>query len=167
MEFLKSLGFDPFMLGVQILNFLIIFYLLKRFLYKPVLNMVKQRENKISEGLKQAEDAAKTLEKALEEEKRILTKAQSASQALIEDAKLEAKQLSVLMEEDARTKTQKIIAEAMLQIDQETREVEKRLSEKTGNLARDILTKSLSGVFTKDEQKEIIKKVEKNIKNVD
>ena len=76
MDFLKNLGFDPVMLGAQILNFLIIFFLLKRFLYKPVLDMIKKREDVIKEGLKQSEEAKLNLEKTLLEEKRILTKAQ-------------------------------------------------------------------------------------------
>src|SRR3989344_4208301 len=90
MEFLQTLGFDPIMLGAQILNFLIILYLLKRFLYKPVLDIVKKRENKITQGLKDAEDAQKALDKALEEEKKILSKASENAKKIIENAKEEA-----------------------------------------------------------------------------
>ena len=55
MEILKTFGVDPIFLGAQIVNFLIIFYLLKRFLYKPVLGCLKTgRQN---QGLKQAEEA--------------------------------------------------------------------------------------------------------------
>ena len=75
MEILKNLGFDPVMLAAQIVNFLIILYLLKRFLYKPILEMLKKREDSIKEGLKQAEEARITLEKTLQEEKKILSKA--------------------------------------------------------------------------------------------
>ncbi|MBI2025879.1 MAG: F0F1 ATP synthase subunit B [Candidatus Levybacteria bacterium] len=164
MEFLKNLGFDPIMLGAQILNFLIIFYLLKRFLYKPVMDMIKKREDKITQGLKQAEVAAKTLEKALEDEKKILSKAQSQSQKIIEEARLQAGLLSAQIEESARAQTQKLISDAHSQIAQETLEAERRISEKTSDLAREILLKSLTGVFSQSEQKKIVEKAIKNIK---
>lgn len=167
MEFLKSLGFDPIMLGAQILNFLIIFYLLKRFLYKPVMDMVKKREDKITEGLKQAEIATKTLENALLMEKKILSKAQNESQKLIEDAKSQAQELSIQMEENAKAQTQKLISDAHSQIQQETAQVERRLSEKTSFLAREILAKSLSGIFSQGEQKKVVEKALKNIKKAD
>lgn len=167
MEFLKSLGFDPIMLGAQILNFLIIFYLLKRFLYKPVMDMVKKREDKITEGLKQAQEASQTLENALLMEKKILSKAQNESQKLIEDAKLQAQELSNQMEEHAKAQTQKLIADAHFQIQQETAQVERRLSEKTSLLAREILAKSLSGIFSQGEQKKVVEKALKNIKKAD
>jgi len=167
MEFLKSLGFDPIMLGAQILNFLIIFYLLKRFLYKPVMDMVKKREDKITEGLKKAQEAGLTLENALIGEKKILSKAQGESQKIIEDAKLQAQELSLQMEENAKAQTQRLISDARSQIQQETAEVEKRISEKTSLLAREILSKSLSGIFSQDEQKKVVEKALKNIKKAD
>src|SRR4030042_5711258 len=109
MEFLQQLGFDPIMVGAQILNFLIIFYLLKRFLYKPVLDMVKKREEKITQGLKDAEDGNKALEKALEEEKKILTKAQDNAKKIIEDAKTEAGILALDIENNSKAQTEKLI----------------------------------------------------------
>lgn len=167
MEFLKSLGFDPIMLGAQILNFLIIFYLLKRFLYKPVMDMVKKREDKITEGLRKAQEASQTLENALLMEKKILSKAQNESQKLIENAKSQAQELSNQMEENAKAQTQKLISDAHSQIQQETAQVERRLSEKTSLLAREILAKSLSGIFSQDEQKKVVEKALKNIKKAD
>ena len=152
------------MVGAQIINFLIIFYLLKKFLYKPVLGMLKKREDKIKEGLKQAEEARLTLEKTLEEEKKIFAKAHDEAKALVEDAKLQAVEASREIEENTKKQAEKILLDARAQIEQDTKRMEQELGEKISVLAEGMLEKSLQGVFGEKEQKQILSKALKNIK---
>ena len=46
---------DWFTVIAQVINFLILVWLLKRFLYKPVLNAIAEREKKIAAQLSDAE----------------------------------------------------------------------------------------------------------------
>src|SRR5271167_1404309 len=46
---------DWFTVGAQALNFIILVWLLKRFLYKPILNAVEARENRIAAELADAD----------------------------------------------------------------------------------------------------------------
>lgn len=48
------MGIDWFTLVAQILNFVILLFLLKRFLYRPVLDAIAQREQRIRDGLEKA-----------------------------------------------------------------------------------------------------------------
>jgi F-type H+-transporting ATPase subunit b len=164
MEILKTFGLDPILLGAQIINFLIIFYLLKRFLYKPVLGMLKVREDKIKEGIKQAEEARLTLEKTLEEEKKIFAKAHDEAKALVLDAKTQALEVSREVEENTKRQAEKILLDAKAQIEQDAKRMEQELGEKISVLAEKILEKSLQGVFGEKEQKQILEKAIKNIK---
>jgi F-type H+-transporting ATPase subunit b len=164
MEILKTFGLDPILLGAQIINFLIIFYLLKRFLYKPVLGMLKTREDKIKEGMKQAEEARLTLEKTIEEEKKILTKAHDEAKSLITDAKTQAIEVSREVEENTKKQAEKILVDARAQIEQDAKRMETELGEKISILAKDMLTKSLQGTIGEKEQKQIAEKAVKNIK---
>ena len=50
---------DWFTVGAQVLNFLILVWLLKHFLYKPILNAIDAREKRIASELADA-DAKKT-----------------------------------------------------------------------------------------------------------
>ena len=59
-----------FTVAAQIVNFLILVWLLKRFLYKPVLTVMNKRQQKIKDELEQAATLAKTAEK---EKKRYLS----------------------------------------------------------------------------------------------
>lgn len=166
MEILKNFGFDPVILVAQIINFLIIFYLLKRFLYKPVFDVLKKRQDTIADSLKQAEEIKITLEKTIEEEKKILLKAQDESKKIIDEAKLQATETAIAMEENTKRQTEKMILEAKQQIEFESKEVEKQITKKISVLASDMLTKSLEGVLNTKEQKQILEKSLKQIKKV-
>lgn len=51
---------DWFTVIAQIINFLVLVLLLRRFLYRPILNMMAERERKIAERLEQAEKQRET-----------------------------------------------------------------------------------------------------------
>jgi F-type H+-transporting ATPase subunit b len=46
---------DWFTVGAQVLNFLILVWLMKRFLYKPILNAIDAREKRIAKELADAD----------------------------------------------------------------------------------------------------------------
>src|SRR3989338_5144691 len=130
MEILNKFGFDPIMLAAQIVNFLIILYLLKRFLYKPVFKILKERQDKIEEGIKQTEKAQKTLEEAIGKETRILA--------------------------NAKTEVEGLINEAKAKISLESEIAEKKLSEHASALATSLLKKTLQDEIDKNGQRKIM-----------
>lgn len=164
MEIIKNFGLDPLLLGAQIINFLIIFYLLRRLLYKPILNLLKNRENTIKEGLQKAEEARKLMEKTLEEEKATLKKAQREASKLLEEAENQALENTRQSEEYAKNQAEKIIDEAKDQIAKETKDAKQKLSAYVGNLAMQFLQKGVRDFFDEKEQDEILTKAIKKLK---
>lgn len=164
MEIVKNFGLDPILLGAQIFNFLIVFFILKKFLYKPVLNVLKKRQITIKEGLKQAEDARIRLEKVVIEEKNILRNAQLQSKKIIEDARLESVGIARQMNIEAKKQTEKLLSDTKEQITRESIETEKRLALSTSKLAVTFLEKALKEFFSPKEQAEVISNALKEIK---
>jgi F-type H+-transporting ATPase subunit b len=163
MEIIKNFGLDPVLLGAQVVNFLIILFLLKKFAYKPILAILKKRQVTIKDGLKQAEEARIKLEKVVIEEKNILRQAQLQSKKIIEDAKQESIEITKQMNEDAKKQTEKMLTDAKEQILRESTEAEKRLAINTSKTAVAILEKALKEFFTTKEQGQIITKTLKKI----
>src|SRR3989338_10125474 len=112
MEIIKNFGLDPLVLGAQIINFLIIFFILKRFAYKPILDILKKRENSISEGLKQAEEGKKVLDEALGKEKKILQNVQKSAEKIIEDAKNQSIEIQKEARSEERRQVESMITTA-------------------------------------------------------
>lgn len=163
MEFLKDFGFNPVLLIAQIINFLIVLVVLKKFMYKPVMDMLNKRKTEIESGLKNAEEADKKLKEADEKESEILQKAHNQAEKIISDAKAEA--LLLKEESDSKTKieAEKILENARATITQETKDAEEALTQKVGHIAIVLLEKSLKGVFGEKEQEVIIKKATEQI----
>jgi len=115
---------DWFTMAAQLINFLVLVWLLKRFLYKPVLNAIDTRERQIRERLQQAQSlqteaaqqrdefTAKNAELAQQRDV-LLREAGSAAQAqreqLLEQARREAATLRTKLtqswQQDAQTMT--------------------------------------------------------------
>lgn len=166
MEILKNFGVNPLLLGAQIVNFLIIFFILKKFLYKPVLELLKKRQLIIKEGIKQAEESRVRLEKVVIEEKNILRQARVTAKKVIEDAKQESMELTKQMNNSAKKQTEKILKDATEQISKESQEAEKRLAVQASSLAISILEKALSEFFPAKEQEEVVSNALTKIKKI-
>ncbi|MEK6225723.1 MAG: F0F1 ATP synthase subunit B [Chloroflexota bacterium] len=74
----------PFWVLVSIVNFLVILYLLRRYLWGPILGVLANRAEKIREGLAMAEAAKAEREQMKAEVERLLADARREAQAIAE-----------------------------------------------------------------------------------
>lgn len=148
----------------QIINFVIVFFILKKILYKPVLDIINKRDAQIKKGLKDKEEAEQLLKDAQQNEAEVLQKAQARAEKIISDAKLEANEAKAQIEESAKKDAEKMITQARETIEHETKLAEDHLTAKIGTIAIGLLEKSLTGVFGKEEQQTILKKAEAQLK---
>lgn len=126
MELLQKLGIDWRLLIAQLINFLILLFILYKFLYHPVLNLLENRKEKIEKGLKDAEKMGEELEKikVLKEEE--IKKTKQEAQAIIEKAQKTAESHGQEIKLKAKKEVEKLIEMAKNQI---TDEKEKMLAE--------------------------------------
>src|SRR2546428_8675079 len=76
-----ALTVHPYWVVVSIIQFLLLFYLLRRFLWGPVLRTLQDRAARIREGLAAAEAAHAERERIQEEVERLLTDARRQAAA--------------------------------------------------------------------------------------
>ena len=131
MAFFGAFGVDLLKLAFQIINFLLILYLLNRFLFKRVLALLDERQAKIAKGLEDAEAAARDRELARAEREAALDEARKEAGAMIaratkiaEDsraeivagARAEAEQVAARATEEITAEKQRAIAELRSQV---------------------------------------------------
>jgi len=103
MEALRNLGINWQFFISQLVNFAILFYLLKRFLYKPILEMLEKRRVEIEKGLIEAKriaeegkrfdtERAEMLEISRKEAKQLLDNAIFSSEKIKDDILKEAEE---------------------------------------------------------------------------
>lgn len=163
-QILNQFGVQPVLLIAQIVNFLIVLYLLRRFALKPLLGVIKERQTTIADSLKNAEKAQAALEKATEKEKEILQKAQQQAKDTLSDARLQAADIAKTAEDKTREQVGRMIQDAHKKIEKQTEDAEKQLASKVTTLAADMLRTSLKGMISDKDQEEVVKKATKGMR---
>ena len=119
MEALASLGVDWKLLLAQAINFLVLLFVLRRFAYRPMLEFLEKRSDRIEQGLKDAEAAQAKLLEMEAKEKEMLALARDEARAIVNAAELAAKKRDAerLLETEAKTK--RFLDEALVKIEEE------------------------------------------------
>jgi F-type H+-transporting ATPase subunit b len=132
MAFFGAFGVDLFKLAFQIINFLLVLYMLNRFLFPRVLALIDERQARIAKGLEQAEAAARDRELARAEREAALDEARSEAQAMISRATKIAEDSRAEIVAAARAEAEKVTARSR---DEITAEKEKALAELRAHVA--------------------------------
>ncbi len=132
MAFFEAFGVDLLKLAFQIINFLLILYLLNRFLFQRVLALLDERQARIAKGLEDAEAAARDRELARAEREAALDEARKEAQTMIARATKIAEDSRVEIVAAARTEAEKVAARAAADI---TAEKERAIAELRSQVA--------------------------------
>lgn len=133
-ELLTKLGIDWKLLIAQIVNFLVLLFILYKFAYGPILTMLEKRQKKIEKGLKDAEAAGKKLEESEEKQKEILKRARTEAKEIVEKAHAQAEKSKSEMATEAKTQAEKIIAGAKVEIEREKEKTIGEIKSEIGSL---------------------------------
>ena len=143
MEILNNFGIQPTLLFAQIVNFVIILYLLKRFFYKPILKVLDERKKKIEESLRNADLIETKLQKTDENSKKIIADSQIQAQNLIQDARRETERIGEKAALEARKTIEQALVDAKIQIEAERESMQKKIERETLDLVVAVVKKVL------------------------
>jgi F-type H+-transporting ATPase subunit b len=120
---------------VQIVVFLVFVYFIKKVLWGPVIRIVDERRQKISEGLAAAERGRIELDEAIKEAESRLAKSQDEARELLANAQRQANETLEQAREDARQEGDRIVSAAREEIDQAVASAKEDLRREVGELA--------------------------------
>jgi F-type H+-transporting ATPase subunit b len=129
---LEQLGINPIFLLSQIVNFAILAFLLQRFAYKPILNALDKRRERIEKGLEDARLAEEARANAESERQRILDEARSEAQGIVAEANARGDTQAAKIIEEARSQAQAILEDARADAEAERNRM---LSEMRGQIS--------------------------------
>lgn len=137
------MSIDWFTVAAQIINFMVLVWLLQKYLYKPVLNAVRKREQKIAGQLSEAAAAETTAvgKKKEYEEKRLALEQETL--ALLDKAKTEAGVEKERLLVEARKAVEVQRAGWMEALRQEQEHISRELVDRTQSTVLEIARKCL------------------------
>ncbi len=147
------------------LAFLIVFYILKKFAWKPILKSLKDRENNIAESLATAQKVKQEMTLLKSDNEALLVKAREERAALIKDAKDVSDKMIAEAKEKAKTEYDRIVADAQMAINQQKMAAITDLKNQVGNLVIEVSEKVLRRELSnKSEQEKYIHQVASEVK---
>lgn len=143
---LNQFGIEgPFLLS-QIISFSVVAFILYRFAFKPVLATIDERQTKIADGLKYAEEMKSKLEDAETQHKEIVQKASLDAQQIVNEARAVAEGKIAKSSQEAIARAGEIMTKAEQQIELDRK---KMLAEARTEIAR-LVVATTSKVLSKE-----------------
>ena len=139
----------------QVISFTIVALLLRRFAYKPILNVLEQRRQQIAEGQANAEKIKKQLAEAEQRHAEILAKANVAAQKMIDEARESSAHIAERKEQEAIAAAEQILAKAREASAIEHERTMMELKRELGRLVVNTTAKVTGKVLTPDDQRRL------------
>lgn len=159
LEILGKIGFDWQVALANLINFFIVFLLLKKFFFKKIKETIRERRNKIEKGLEDAEKAAESLKSAEIEKDSIVKEAYKESQEIISSAKDKSRDVVSQASIEASKEATKIVDNANAQAATILKKADNDMSEKAAEVVISGITKVLEEKMNDDINESYIKKV--------
>lgn len=141
---MEGLGINgPFLIS-QIINFLVLFFVLKRILYKPVLNMLETRREKIRESLAAAETARAEAATRGKENEEIIARAHAEARQIVQRAEESARRREADILAKAQQEAGAVSERERQQIAYERQQAMSQLRDEVARLSLDIARRTVS-----------------------
>lgn len=140
----------------QLVMFIILMALLKKFAWGPLMGIMKQREEHVAGEITAAENSRQEAKKLVEEQRSLLKEARSEAQNLIENAK---KQGDLQREEiiaTARTEADRMKEAAKLEIEQQKEKAVAAIREQVAHLSVLVASKVIEKELNAADQDKLI-----------
>lgn len=148
----------------MLLSFSIVLFILKRYAWKPILKMIKEREDSIDGALKMADKAKEEMAKLQSDNEKILAEARKERDALLKDAREMKDKIIADAKNQASIEANKLVESAKSSINTEKlaalTEIKNQIAFLSVDIAEKILQKELSSEL---RQKEYIENLVKDI----
>jgi len=165
MEIFEALGINWKILLGQVINFLLVLYLLKRFALKPFLKILGERKERIEGGVKNAENAERKIQLAGEERDKILKEAREKANLILRKSEERGKEKEEEILRAAEEEKRRLLKEAKKLGEIEIAQMKESFSKKNLELVLNLTEKILREKIDLKKDEEITKNFLVNLKN--
>jgi F-type H+-transporting ATPase subunit b len=149
-------GFNSGDVIFQLVMFIILLAIVKKFAWGPLMGMMKQREEFVANEIESAEKSRQEAAKFLEDQRVLLKEARTEAQELIENAKKQAE----IQREDiivsARSEAGRLKESAKLEIEQQKENAVAAIKEQVASLSVLIASKVIEKELSEKDQQKFI-----------
>ncbi|MDP4088321.1 MAG: F0F1 ATP synthase subunit B [Bacillota bacterium] len=151
-----ELSIDWGRLILTIINFMILYFVLRHFLFKPVSNLITTRQNEIDSDIKNAEDNKVKAEQLRIESETNLRDSRDKGRSIVEDYKKKAESLFDEIKSDAGKEAQEVMERARKEAEREKEMAQAEVKEQIVSLAVLLSSRALEKSIDEEEHRRLI-----------
>lgn len=163
---MEQLGIEPTLLLAQIVNFLIIIFVLSKVLYKPIITMLDKRKHEIEEGVRLTHTMQEEEEKMQTKKAKLLEEARREGRVIIEEAKKQAKDVEKELVAEAQKQAEEIVAKGKTDIERLHSSMQKDVRKEAIDLSIRMAKRLLGSVLSAKDQHALIAKHVKELDSI-
>lgn len=148
MQTLDIISVNLWLILISLLNLVILFLIVKKFLFKPVKRVLEQRQKEIDDRYAQADEANAEAQRSREDWQEKLDGAQAQADAILQDATESARRRGDTLVAEARNQADSIIRTAQNEAELERQKaaagIKQEIVEVSGALAEKLLEREIN-----------------------
>ena len=162
-DLLNGLGIEWKILIAQMINFAILFFVVKKFVVGPIIKIIEGREKRIeldrvfSEKLKVKENEINQLKES------VLAEARKETVKIIKEAEASSSRLKESIIVDAKKEAESIMSAGLKRVEDERKKAEESLREDIGELVSLAVEKTVAGVLDEHAHQRLIEEAKQYI----
>ena len=162
-EFLNLVSIVPWEMVAQLLNLLILTLLVKKFLFKPVQNIIAQRQQAADAMLVEAKTAKEEAQTAKAEYEKSIAGAKDEAAQIVEEATRAASRRSEQLMSEAADSARRMKERAETEIEQERKKALNDVKDEIGGMALDIASKVVEREISEKDHRQLIDEFIQNV----
>ncbi len=159
----ELVGIVPWTFVAQICNLFIQLWLIKKFLFKPISEILEKRQKMTDDELKGAREAKEKADAMKKEYENSLSNAQAEAANIVSSAQKEAISKADKIVKDAEDQAAQVKARAEADIEQEKKKAINEAKDTIGGLAMDIAGKVVEKEINENDHKKLIDEFINNV----
>ena len=156
---------NPYEIILQIINFGILYYLLKKFLSEPLSNMLSKRASMIKHNIESAELNKRKADELVTEKGEALKSAQLEAQSIRKKAEVAAEKELQQIIDNGKKSADQLLDQAKKDIEIQTNTARKELLENVGDITVKVVEKYVTTNVSEDDKKQTIDQLIEQVSN--
>jgi F-type H+-transporting ATPase subunit b len=154
---MEQIGLQPQLLVMQAVAFVILYLILKRFLFGPIGNMMQARNEEIAERLNNAERDERAMEAVRTEYERRIAGIETEARDRIQEAMTEARRIADEIKEEAHKEAEGIRDRSLAQIEREKEKALKQIQDHIVDLSIDAASRVVSESLDDEDHRRLVR----------
>ncbi len=158
LEIFEALGVKPTQIAIQIVGFLLLFFVLRKFLWNPILSLMESREKEVEDMLGKAEEAKKMGERLEADYKDRISQIDDEARKYRDEELKRGREMAEQIIKEARDEAEVEKQKALNAIREESRRARMELRDYSVGLSIDIASKVLEEKIDRASHEQLARK---------